>query len=191
MSRAKSNNSKQANSSYQSLYLWASFLLGMISLGIVIWNRRSAPLMQSEIQKNTGVKNIAGFYESAWVEPASIPSQGNYVITSLLLGTLTYQVSGSPLLGALTYLPSLQAVDTRSSGAESKTFFKTWGGLDDDLDPYIEPLDDGGFMVYGITKSFGAGAEDILLSRWDSAGNALWVKSFGGNNLCTGQFFTH
>ena len=39
MLRAKSNNSKQNNSNYQSLYLWASFLLGMISLGIVIWNR--------------------------------------------------------------------------------------------------------------------------------------------------------
>jgi hypothetical protein len=34
--------SQQTNSSYQALYLWTSFLLGMISLGIVVWQRMNA-----------------------------------------------------------------------------------------------------------------------------------------------------
>ena len=53
MLHTKSNSSKQSNSHYQSLYLWASFLLGMISLGIVVWNRKSVIPVQMGSQVNS------------------------------------------------------------------------------------------------------------------------------------------
>jgi len=39
---------------------------------------------------------------------------------------------------------------------------------------------DGGYMVAGSTKSFGAGAEDILLMKLDPLGNIEWQMAYGG-----------
>jgi hypothetical protein len=38
---------------------------------------------------------------------------------------------------------------------------------------------DGGYAVCGYTTSAGAGGEDILLLKTDSAGNELWSRTFG------------
>ena len=52
MPRTRSVNPKQSNFSYQSLYLWTSFLLGMISLGFVVWNRKSVIPAKAGIQSS-------------------------------------------------------------------------------------------------------------------------------------------
>jgi hypothetical protein len=97
MSRNNKNHSSkiiQNNSSHQSLFLWTSFLLGMISLGIIVWQRSSGSVMSN----NSVIRNDKAF-----------TLEDNFVITystPLILSALSYQLSGSAMTGLLVGLGS-------------------------------------------------------------------------------------
>ena len=60
---------------------------------------------------------------------------------------------------------------------------KTYGGSEDDYGRSIQQTGDGGYIVGGYTKSFGAGNWDVLLLKPDSAGNVTWQRTIGGINI--------
>lgn len=57
---------------------------------------------------------------------------------------------------------------------------KTFGGADWDWGLDVKQCTDGGYIVAGITESFGAGNEDVYLIRTDDNGNTLWTSTYGG-----------
>jgi hypothetical protein len=59
---------------------------------------------------------------------------------------------------------------------------KTYGGTGDDKAYSVQQTSDGGYIVAGLTNSFGAGTEDILLIKTDASGNIIWAKTYGGTN---------
>jgi uncharacterized delta-60 repeat protein len=63
----------------------------------------------------------------------------------------------------------------------ASTFAKTIGGSSDDEANSIIQSSDGGYVVAGYTKSFGAGGEDIYVVKLDSTGNVQWAKTIGGS----------
>jgi len=63
----------------------------------------------------------------------------------------------------------------------NKIWQKTFGGKDNDWVYAITPTKDGGFIVAGITESFGNG-EDVYLIKIDKDGNKIWQKTFGGKD---------
>jgi hypothetical protein len=60
-------------------------------------------------------------------------------------------------------------------------FAKTIGGSDDDGAFSIIQSSDGGYVVAGWTRSFGAGGYDIYVLKLDSWGNVQWTKTIGGS----------
>ena len=69
-------------------------------------------------------------------------------------------------------------IKTKADGQSS--WQKTFGGADDDTASSIQQTSDGGYILAGTTKSYGAGEEDAWLIKTDSSGNLSWQKTFGG-----------
>ncbi|MFA4872068.1 MAG: hypothetical protein WC610_03375 [Patescibacteria group bacterium] len=59
---------------------------------------------------------------------------------------------------------------------------KTFGGTGEDWASSVQQTSDGGYIVAGLTQSFGAGSEDVYLIKTDANGNLLWQKTLGGTN---------
>lgn len=57
---------------------------------------------------------------------------------------------------------------------------KAFGGTGDDRGYEVQQTTDGGYVVVGITKSFGGGDHDLWLLKIDMNGDTLWTKTYGG-----------
>jgi uncharacterized delta-60 repeat protein len=64
---------------------------------------------------------------------------------------------------------------------------KTYGGSHHDVAHSIQQTSDGGYIVAGYTRSFGAGSDDAWVLKLDASGNAAWQKTYGGS----GYDFAH
>ncbi len=83
---------------------------------------------------------------------------------------------------------------TKSFGAGNRDFYliktddignvtwsRVYGGNDDDRAYSVEQTTDGGYIVCGYTKSFGAGDDDLFLVKTDATGAIVWTSTFGNN----------
>lgn len=58
---------------------------------------------------------------------------------------------------------------------------KTFGSTLSDGGGSIQVVSDGGFIVAGSTRSFGAGGQDAWILRLDDNGQIIWQRAYGGN----------
>jgi uncharacterized delta-60 repeat protein len=56
------------------------------------------------------------------------------------------------------------------------------GGTNEDGVYSIQQTSDGGYIVAGVTNSFGAGNFDSLIIKLNSSGNIQWSRAIGGTN---------
>jgi uncharacterized delta-60 repeat protein len=73
-------------------------------------------------------------------------------------------------------------VDEGNVCGPASTFAKSIGGSLTDIAVSIIQSSDGGYVVAGYTRSFGAGGRDFYVVKLDSSGNVLWTKTIGGSN---------
>jgi outer membrane protein assembly factor BamB len=69
-------------------------------------------------------------------------------------------------------------IRTDSNG--DRLWAKTYGGYNDDSGFSLAQVSDGGFIVAGYTRSYGAGERDVYVVRTDADGDTLWTKVYGG-----------
>lgn len=75
---------------------------------------------------------------------------------------------------------SFHAWIVKVSSAGAIEFQKSIGGSGDDEVGSIYHLPGGGYMTFGFTNSFGAGAGDLWLLKLDELGNIDFQKTYGG-----------
>jgi regulation of enolase protein 1 (concanavalin A-like superfamily) len=93
-------------------------------------------------------------------------TDGGYAVTG-------YTRSFGTMSGRNVYL-----LKTDHSG--NQQFLTAYGGNNDDEGYSLKQTSDGGFIIAGLTKSFGAGLNDVYVIKTNSTGDEVWSKTFGG-----------
>jgi len=79
----------------------------------------------------------------------------------------------------------VMVIKTDSNGNE--VWSKTFGGEDRDRGWSLKQTADGGFIVVGVTESYGNANDDVWLIKIDSNGNEGWNKILGGSSDDSGH----
>jgi len=75
-------------------------------------------------------------------------------------------------------------IKTDSSGDTLWT--RTFGGAGDDKGLSVQQTRDSGYIIAGVTWSFGAGGQDVWVIKTDAMGDTQWTRTFGGDLMDVG-----
>jgi len=59
---------------------------------------------------------------------------------------------------------------------------RTYGGSEMDIARSAQQTTDGGYIITGYSRSFGAGGYDVYLVKTDTSGDTLWTRTYGGGD---------
>jgi hypothetical protein len=63
---------------------------------------------------------------------------------------------------------------------------RTYGGQYADVGNSVCVTPDAGYIITGLTSSFGSGLEDLWVLRTDHSGETLWTRTYGGSGIDRG-----
>ncbi len=92
---------------------------------------------------------------------------------------------GGYILGGDTYSYGAGSYDfwlVKTNANGDSLWSRTFGGSDNDRCYSVQQTTDGGYILGGLTYSYGAGQADIWLVKTDANGDTTWTRTFGGSN---------
>jgi len=100
------------------------------------------------------------------------------VLAGLLLSFFSFFLSSESQVRERKF-----ARDGSPQGVQGSNIYwaRAYGGDEFDTAYRIVPTNEGGYIVGGMTGSFGAGAQDLWILKFDAEGTIDWQKSYGGN----------
>jgi len=174
--------------------LW---LIKTDSVGIPIWTKTYGGAMGDEgwsVQQTadlgyiiTGWTESYGTERNLWI--IYVDSLGTPIWTKVYEGSgyaeghLVRQTSDSGYI--VTGCTGSDAGDLdlyllKTDGSGNILWDRVIGGSNHDGGESVQQTMDGGYIVTGYTNSFGQGAGDLWVLRFDSLGDTLWTKTYGG-----------
>lgn len=72
-----------------------------------------------------------------------------------------------------------EATETKTDAISVSSSSVTFGGTKADRATDMLVLEDGSYVVAGVTRSFGAGEQDMCLLKVDPHGNQVWLRTYG------------
>jgi hypothetical protein len=79
-------------------------------------------------------------------------------------------------------IPLISIIAAAPSMGQTVQWTRTYGGFGNDAPSSIEQTADGGFIISGLTYSYGAGQDDAYIIKTDPDGYAEWIKVYGGSD---------
>jgi hypothetical protein len=123
-------------------------------------------LIKVDVNGNMQWSKTFGGRGDDWGRSVQQTRDGGYIIVGW---TTSYGAGGRDVY--------LIKVDVNGNMQWSKTF----GGSGDDWGFSVQQTRDGGYIIVGVTTSYGAGWYDVYLIKVDVNGNMQWSKTFGGS----------
>ena len=129
-------------------------------------NVNDALLIKTDRSGNVQWSKTYGDTMYEWASSVRQTPDGGYVFTGY---------KGS----RVTSTRQVYVVKTNAAGDTQWT--RAYGGAAEDRGYCVELTGDGGYVVAGMTRSYGAGSSDFYLLRLNSAGDTLWTRTFGAS----------
>lgn len=130
------------------------------------FTRQAIPLFAKRLTISTHINIIFHFRDGVWINMVT------KVITICVLFLFLMPIIHDEGVG--------QTVNTSVVSGLQESWNVTLGGSEDDWAYFIQPTDDDGYILLGLTRSIGQGSDDIWLVKIDADGNELWNSTFGG-----------
>lgn len=167
------------------------------ALGTLLWQKAYG-------DTNVGLRAITPTADGGYLIAGAAPSTGTAIDGWLLKldgdGNVQWQQSygGTDNDGFASVIQTrdggyLAGGDTQSFGAGMEDAWlvkvdgtgtivweKTYGGSDLELLNAVDNAGNGGYIVTGMTRSFGSGGTDGWIMRVDTSGTVLWQNAYGG-----------
>jgi uncharacterized delta-60 repeat protein len=177
------------------------YLLKYDAVGTLEW-RRNTGGSDSDHAHALQQTSDDGYIIAGWTKSFGAGDADAFLLKYDSYGILSWSVTagggGSDIISAIQQTADggyIAAGKTESFGAGGSDVFlikyestgaiswaKTAGGSGDDFARSVRQTADDGYIVAGFTTSYGAGANDVLLIKFDSAGVVEWARTAGGAN---------
>ena len=150
-------------------------------------------IIKTDQNGDTMWTQIYGDSSYEWGASIAVTSDNGYIVTGekTMSGNINiipksrrlYSLTGQQL--APLKLQSIDVWILKLDTVGDTIWTRNYGGSERDYGYSVQQTNDGGYIIAGNTKSFGAGDYDIYLIKTDENGDSIWTKTYGGlNNDC-------